>query len=56
MLQVNVRRKQLKGRPKKEWVNCVTADMKKLGLSEDDALDRNCRRNQIKGQYANLGH
>ena len=37
------------------WINCVTADVKGLGLSEDDALDKKCWRNQIKGQYANPG-
>ena len=40
---------------KKDVENCVTSHMKRLGLSEDDALDRNCRRNQVKGQYANSG-
>ena len=49
-LQVDVRRKRSQERPKKTWMNCVTVDMKRLRLMEDDALDRNCWRNQIKRQ------
>ena len=30
--------------------------MKNLELSEDHVLDKNCWRNQIKGQNANPGH
>ena len=32
VLQIDVRGKRSQGRPKKRWMNCVTTDMKKLGL------------------------
>ncbi|XP_064087499.1 uncharacterized protein LOC135202174 [Macrobrachium nipponense] len=39
------------GRPKLRWIDCVKRNMRELGLSEEDALDRGRWKSVLKNHY-----
>ena len=46
---LKVERGLRRGRSRKTWIECVTADMKKVGLTKEDAQNRSLWSSSIVG-------